>query len=82
MPKYYTRVCNFSYGKSSLEKIKNKKSLPLNGNKNISFESVELITNKNRKIISLDKINKLQNNIKKKVKKDLNIITTKKNLEI
>ncbi len=78
MPKYYTRVCNFSYGKSSLEKIKNKKSLPLNGNKNISFESVELITNKNRKIISLDKINKLQNNIKKKVKKDLNIITTKK----
>ena len=49
MPKYYTRVCNFSFGKSSINKIRNKKALPLNGNKLLSFESIELITKTKKK---------------------------------
>ncbi len=78
MPKYYTRVCNFSFGKSSINKIRNKKALPLNGNKLLSFESIELITKTKKKIISLDKINNLKNDIKRKIKKDLKIIIKKK----
>ena len=30
MKKYYTRVCNFAYGKSSIKLVKKKKNLPLN----------------------------------------------------
>jgi len=48
MPKYYTRVCNFYYGKSSLERIKKNKSLPLNGNPKVSFDSFELISKKKK----------------------------------
>ena len=40
MPKYYTRACNFYYGKSSLEMLKKKKALPLHGNKELSFDTV------------------------------------------
>ena len=46
MIKYYTRACNFYYGSISKEKIKKKLSLPLNGNKLISFDSIEIITRK------------------------------------
>ncbi len=78
MPKYYTRVCNFYFGKLSLEKIRNKQSLPLHGNPSISFDSLELINNKKKKIISLDKISNLKGDIKKKVKKDIDLITKRK----
>ena len=47
MVKYYTRACNFYYGEISKEKVK-KKSLPLNGNKLISFDSIEIITRKKK----------------------------------
>ena len=33
MKKYYTRACNFAYGKSSIRLVREKKNLPLNGNK-------------------------------------------------
>ena len=78
MPKYYTRVCNFYYGKSSLERIKKNKSLPLNGNPKVSFDSFELISKKKKKIIPLIKINNLKSEIKNKVKKDLKLIIKKK----
>ena len=78
MPKYYTRVCNFHFGKSSLKKIKEKKSLPLNGNPLISFDSFELITKTKKKIVQLDQINRLRHDIKKKVKKDLELVTKRK----
>ena len=52
MIKYYTRACNFKYGSIARQLIKNKKALPLCGNKNISFNEVELITRSNRKISS------------------------------
>jgi len=51
MKKYYTRACNFYYGSISKEKIKKKLSLPLNGNNLISFDTIEIITRKNKKKI-------------------------------
>ena len=38
MSRYYTRVCNFYYGSKSKTLIKEKKTLPLNGNNEISFD--------------------------------------------
>ena len=66
MEKYYTRACNFYYGSISKEKIKKKLSLPLNGNNLISFDCIELITRKSKKIFHVKKLNKLPRNIKKK----------------
>ena len=66
MEKYYTKACNFYYGSISKEKIKKNLSLPLNGNNLISFDSIELITRKSKKLIPLKKINVLPKNIKKK----------------
>ena len=63
MTKYYTRACNFKYGKIARKLIKNRQALPLCGNTNISFDEIEIITrNKNKiysKIINYKKINKL-----------------------
>ncbi len=79
MDKYYTRPCNFFFGKSSLIKINDKRSLPLNGNKLISFDSIEIITRSNKKVININKINSLKKELKIKIKNDLkNIIKKKK----
>ena len=48
MLKYYTRACNFYYGKSSLEMLKKKKALPLHGNKKLSFDTVEILSRKKK----------------------------------
>ena len=48
MPKYYTRACNFYYGKSSLEMLRKKKALPLHGNKEFSFDTIEFISRKKK----------------------------------
>ena len=77
MKKYYTRVCNFAYGKSSVELIKKKINLPLNGSKEISFGQVEIITRTTSKVINLKDIKKLPKPIRKKVNKDLKIILKK-----
>ena len=81
MEKYYTRACNFYYGSNSKKKIKKKITLPLNGNNLISFDCIELITRKSKKIININKINKLPKNLKKKVFLDLKNITKKKFLK-
>ena len=79
MYKYYTRPCNFFFGKSSIIKIYNKLSLPLNGNKLISFDSIEITTRSNKKIININKIGHLKKELKIKIKNDLkNIIKKKK----
>ncbi len=78
MTKNYTRVCNFYFGKKSEILVKQKKSLPISGNKLISFDTVEIITRSFKKKISIKKINKLPNQIKKNLKKDIEIITKKK----
>ena len=82
MIKYYTRACNFKYGSIARQLIKDKKALPLCGNKNISFNEIEIIRrNRNKintKIIHYKKINNLNNHLKIKVKKDLKRITSKR----
>ena len=82
MIKYYTRACNFKYGPIAKHLIRAKKALPLCGNKNISFEQVEIITRGKKKIhskvIKLKKINSLSLALRNKVRKDLKNITSKR----
>jgi len=78
MEKYYTRACNFYYGSLSRLKIKNKLALPLNGDKNISFDKIEIISRKSEKIINLKDIKKLKKKLRNKVKKDIIKIIKKK----
>jgi len=79
MKKYYTRVCNFAYGKLSIKLVREKKNLPLNGNKEFSFSQIEVITRNSRRIIDLENIKKLPKSLKEKIDKDLKIITKKNN---
>ena len=79
MKKYYTRVCNFAYGKSSIKLVKKKKNLPLNGNKEFSFSQIEIITRDSKKKIDLKDIKKLPKSLREKIDKDLKIIIKKNN---
>jgi dihydropteroate synthase len=79
MKKYYTRVCNFVYGKSSVKLVNNKKNLPLNGNKKISFGQIEIITRNSKKIIDLKDIKKLPRLLREKINQDLKTIIKKNN---
>ena len=82
MPRYYTRVCNFYYGAQSKTFVKKKKSLPLNGNEEISFDKIEIISRKFKKTISIKNINRLQKHLKDKIKVDIKIVTKpKKNIK-
>ena len=78
MPRYYTRVCNFYYGSKSKSLIKKKKTLPLNGNNEMSFDMIEIISRKSQRKISINQIDYLPNSIKKIIKKDINLIVKKK----
>ena len=78
MVKYYTRACNFYYGNNSIEKIKNKSALPLNNNKLISFDSLEIITRKSKKKINIKNIDLQKKKLRKKIRADLKLITKKK----
>ena len=73
MIKYYTRACNFYYGNQAKLLIKKKQALPLCGNLETAFDTLEIFTRNKKKITSkivkLKKINQLSKNIKKKVKK-------------
>ena len=71
MRRYYTRVCNFYYGDESRLLINNNKAIPLNGNKNISFDHIEIISRTSKKKISINKINGLSKSLKKLIKIDL-----------
>ena len=53
MQKYYTRACNFYYNRTSIEKVKKKISLPVSGNKSLSFDTIEIITRTNKKKINI-----------------------------
>ena len=77
MSKYYTRACNFYYGKSSLEMLKKKKALSLHGKKELSFYTVEILSRKKKRKININIINSLSLYLKKKIKEDLNKITKK-----
>ena len=77
MKKYYTRVCNFYYGQLSEQLIKQKKSFPLNGNKKISFNKIEIISRNSKKIINIKDIKKLPTFLRNKIINDLKVIIKK-----
>jgi dihydropteroate synthase len=82
MTKYYTRACNFYYGKQSKRLIKNKVALPLCGKKEISFDKLEIFSKNKKKIsskvIDIKKIKFLPKLIKKKVLLDIKKIISKR----
>ena len=78
MKKYYTRVCNFYYGNASKKLIKQKKTLPLNGNPKISFDHIEILSRNSKKKIHIKDIKKLSKFFKVKIKNDLKKIIKKK----
>ncbi len=78
MCKYYTRACNFYYGSVSAEKVGKKLSLPLHGNRLISFDTIEIISRKKIIKINIKKINKLKSKVKKKILLDIKQISKKK----
>ena len=71
MRRYYTRACNFYYGSISKNLIKEKKSYSLNGNNEISFDEIEIISRKLKKKISINQINRLPKQIKNNIDLDL-----------
>ena len=81
MLRYYTRACNFFYGKISENLINSGTTLPLNGNSKISFNQIEILTRKSYKRIFINEIKFLSKNLKKKIKLDLKLITKKKNFK-
>ena len=78
MPKIYIRACDFNYGKYSVARVKKKTALPLNGNKLVSFNCIEILTRSSKKKISIKDISKQKVYLKKKIKKSLSIIIKKK----
>ena len=81
MSRYYTRACNFYYGLKSKIFVKKKLTLPLNGNSEISFDKIEIISRKSSKIINVSEIHKLPISLKKKIKEDIKNISLKKNIK-
>src|SRR5210317_1642630 len=78
MRRYYTRVCNFYYGHESRLLVNSNKAIPLNGNKNISFDHIEIISRTSKKKISINKINGVSKSLKELIKQDLKKIRSKK----
>ncbi len=82
MKKYYTRACNFFYGSVSRELIKKRLSLPLCGDKSISFNKIEVFTRDKKKvyskIINIKHLNKLPIFIKNKINQDIKKIIKKR----
>ena len=78
MSGYYTRACNFYYGKFSKQLVEKKKSISLHQIKEISFDHIEIITRKSKKRISIDQIKNLPKILRKKINSDLKKINSKK----
>ena len=76
MTKYYTRACNFKYNFKS--KTKKRNTIFLGNYKEISFDTIELISRKSKKTIKVNNIKKLNKKLKNKVFKDLKNISKKK----
>ena len=82
MKKYYTRACNFFYGSISKKLLNKKITLPLCGDKFISFNQIEIFSRDKKKvsskIIDIKNINKLPFKIRKKILIDVKKITSKR----
>jgi dihydropteroate synthase len=77
MKKYYTRACNFFYGKLSIKLVYQKKTIPLRGNKEISFNKIEILSRNSKKRIAVKDIKKLSKALKKKIENDIKVIIKK-----
>ena len=77
MTKYYTRACNFKYNFKT--KTKKSNNIFIGNYKEISFDTIELISRKSKKTIKVNNIKKLNKKLKNKVFKDLKNISKKKN---
>ncbi len=71
-------MCNFYYGQKSKILVNKRKSLPLNNNKEISFDHIEIISRNSKKRISIKKISELPKNLKKQINQDIKKIISKK----
>ena len=78
MVKYYTRACNFYFGQKSKRKISEGKALPLSNNHLISFDTIELISRKDKQKIHIREIKKQTYKIRQKIKEDIKLITKQK----
>ena len=82
MIKYYTRACNFYYGRQARLLIKRKEAIPLCGNNNTAFDKIEFFIRKrdkvNSKIININKINRLKKKEQKAIKESIKRITLKR----
>ena len=76
--RYYTRVCNFYYGKASKSLVSKKKTIPLHQIKEISFNQIEILTRKSKKRIFINQIKNLPKLTKEKIELDLKKIKSKK----
>ena len=77
MIRYYTRACNFYYGKESKILLRKKETLPLNGLQEISFDHIEIFTRKSKKKIFIKDVKKLSKSLQKQIIFDLKKITSK-----
>ena len=82
MLRHYTRACNFFYGNKSKFLVSKKKTLPLSGNRSISFDHIEIISRDSKKKISIKKLNNLPKKLKKQITIDLKKITSKKKISL
>ena len=73
MHRHYTRVCNFYYGNSSKKLVNKKKTIPLNGIEEISFDQIEIITRNSKKKIFVNQIKYLPKLMRIKINLDLNL---------
>ena len=71
-------MCNFYYGKESKLLVSKKKTLPLNDNKEISFDHLEIISRRSKKKISIKEIDNLPKLLRKQINLDLKNIKSKK----
>ena len=78
MSRHYTRVCNLYYGNSSKKLVNKKKTIPLNGIKEISFDQIEIITRNSKRKIFVNQIKYLPKLIRRKINSDLKKIKSKK----
>ncbi|MBA1339535.1 MAG: dihydropteroate synthase [Pelagibacterales bacterium] len=81
MRKYYTRACNFYYGKRAKEIIKKKIGLPLCGLSTTAFTEIEILSRDKKfksKVISIKEIKNLRADIKKITQRDIKKITSKR----
>ncbi len=82
MIKYYTRACNFYYGRTAKLLIKKRLALPLCGDKKVAFDTVEIfIKNKKKitnKLVKINNIKYLKKKEKNCIQKDIKKITSKR----